>query len=125
MKHLANITPEKRIEMTLKAQEKRAELREAGKSLFHDFEDEKHWKQLASLYGIRLPAKHIPSTQTKYLKRVAKKLNFDYKDYLEDCGAKTLKQLVEMNENWPAYSEVSLMLEWWDEKVKGETKYEL
>ena len=118
MKHLANITPEKRIEMTLKAQAKRAELREAGKGLISSFLDEKHWKQLASLYGIRLPAKHIPSTQTKYLKRVAKKLNFDYKDYLEDCGAKTLKQLVEMNENWPAYAEVGLMLEHYNEKME-------
>lgn len=118
MKHLANITPEKRIEMTLKARARKEQMRLAGESLFHQFGDQNYWKQLASLYGIRLPARHIPSTQTKYLKRVAKKLNFDYKDYLEDCGAKTLKQLVEMNENWPAYAEVGLMLEHYNEKME-------
>ena len=95
-------------------------MREAGESLIKDFEDENHWRNLASRYNIRLPVSYAPNTETKYIKRVAKKLGIDYKEYLEDCGAKTLKEIAEFNPNYPAFAEIGLLLEWYNDK--GEQK---
>lgn len=99
-----------------KAQAAMAKKKEEAKSLKQDFLDFNHWKELSSKYSFRLPPYYQPSSQTKYLKRLAKHLGFDIKDYLEDCGATTAKQLVSFNENFPSYAECGLMLEWWDDK---------
>ena len=89
---------------------------EAAKSLKQDFADMNTWKELASKYGVRLPSYTAPWTETKYLKRAMKKLGVEPKEYLEACGVTTIKKLVEMNSDTPAYMEVGLLLEWYDEK---------
>lgn len=99
-----------------KAQESLAKKKEAAKELKQDFLDMPTWRELSSKYSFRLPSYYQPSSSTKYLKRLAKHLGFDIKEYLEDSGVTTVKQLVSLNENYPAYAECGLMLEWWDEK---------
>lgn len=89
---------------------------EAAKSLKQDWEDIQHWKELASKHGVRLPSYVHPNTETKYLKRLFKKLNLDIQEYLDSCGVKTAKSLVNMNTNYPAYAEVGLALEWINER---------
>ena len=90
---------------------------EAAKKLDHDWgEDLKHWKSLASKYGVRLPSYVHPNTETKYLRRLFNKTGMDIKEYLEDCGVPTLKKLVALNPNYPAYVEVGVALEYIDEK---------
>ena len=117
MSYLESLTEDQRKELREKANLAREIKKKEGESLFQDFgEDETHWRTLASRYNIRLPASYIPNTEIKYIKRVAKKLGIDYKEYLEDCGAKTLKELVEFNPNYPAVAEVGLLLEYYDEK---------
>lgn len=119
MSYLSNLTPEERSKINEKSRLKREAMREAGESLESFPDDENHWRNLASRYNIRLPVSYIPNTETKYIKRVAKKLGIDYKEYLEDCGAKTLKELVEFNPNYPAYAEVGLLLEYYNEKEEN------
>jgi hypothetical protein len=91
---------------------------EAAKNLKQDFNsaDVSAWKELASKHGVRLPSYTAPWTETKYIKRTMKKLGVDPKEYLESCGVTTIKKLVEMNPDTPAFFEVGLLLEWYDEK---------
>ena len=92
------------------------EKKEANAHLKQDFLDLTHWKELASKYGVRLPSYYQPATETKYLRRLFKKLDLDINEYVEACGAKGIKSLVNMNTNYPAYAEVGLALEWIDDR---------
>lgn len=98
--------------MLEKAKAKREEKKKAGESLRQNYADEAYHRSLASEYGLRMPVSYIPNTELKYLRRVAKHLNIDIKDYLEACGASTLKQLVAMNPTVTAVEEIGLFLEW-------------
>lgn len=89
---------------------------EAAKSLKQDFADINTWKELASKHGVRLPSYVHPNTETKYLRRLFSKTEMDIKGYLNACGATTLKKLVAMNPDYPAYAEYGLALEWIDEQ---------
>lgn len=119
---LGNMTKEQRAENLEKARKAREEKQKAGENLKQDWLDEPHWRALASKYSVRLPASYIPNKEVKYLKRVAAKLEIDIKEYLESCGCTTIKKLVGLNPDWPAYAEVSMMLEWFDEKMKDRQK---
>ena len=91
---------------------------EAAKNLKQDFDpaDVNTWKELASKYGVRLPSYVPPNTESKYLKRLFKKVGMDIKDYLEACGVSSLKQLAALNPDYPAYAECGLALEYIDEQ---------
>lgn len=99
-----------------KAQAAIAEKKQANAHLKQDFSDLPHWKELASKYGVRLPSYYQPSTETKYLRRLFKKLNLDINEYIEACGVKGIKSLVNMNTNYPAWAEIGLALEYIDER---------
>lgn len=102
-----------------KAQEAIAQKKLDNAHLKNDFSDLPHWKELASKYGVRLPSYYQPSTETKYLRRLFKKVEMDIQEYLEACGVSTLKQLVKLNPNYPAYAELGLALEYIDETKKS------
>ena len=93
--------------------------KEANAHLIQDFSDENHWKSLASKYGVRLPRYYIANSETKYLKRLFKKVEIDIQEYLDACGVSTLKQLVKLNPDYPAYAEIGLALEYVDEIKKS------
>lgn len=114
--YLKDITPEQRAEMQEKARIAREQKKEQAKLLKTEYADEKHWRELASSVGVRLPTTYLANTETKYLRRVAKKLNIDMQEYLDDCGVKNLRQLVELNPTHTALSEVGLLLEWYSDK---------
>ncbi|MNE94825.1 hypothetical protein D3C80_1928360 [compost metagenome] len=71
---------------------------------------------MASKYGVRLPQMLSANTEIKYIKRICKQLDIDISEYLEDCGVKTLKQLVNLNPTFTAFAEVGYMLEWYDDR---------
>lgn len=98
----------------VKAKEAIAKKKEDGKLLKQDFLDLPVWKELASKYSFRLPAYYQPNTESKYIKRLFKHVGADLSAYLEDCGVKSVKSLVKLNENWPAYAEVGIALEYID-----------
>lgn len=116
MNYLSNLTEEQRAENIAKAQAARIEKRAAGASLKNDFKDENHWRELASKYGIRLPASYLPCSETKHVKRALKALGAEQSEYLEYNDEKSLRVFAENNPDWPAYAAVGVMLEWWDEK---------
>ena len=111
--YLSNLTEESKQQMRIKAKEtKDAKKKWGEENLIQDFEgDEAVWRALASKVGIRLPAKYIPSSDTKHIKRVLKKLNVEISDWLEIEGTKSLKDFSVMNPTWPAYSHIGLVLE--------------
>ena len=109
---LKNITKEDRALMLEKAKAKREEKKKAGESLRQNYADENYHRSLAKEYGLRMPASYISNTEVKYLKRAAKHLNIDIKDYLEACGVSTLKNLVAMNPTVTAVEELGLFLEY-------------
>ena len=99
------------------AKEAREAKKEAGKLLDqHWKEDEQHWTALAKKYNIRIPQRHLPNTETKWLKRAINSVGGSLAEYLESCGATTVGQLTSMNPLMPAYAEVGFFLEWWDEQ---------
>lgn len=109
--YLASLTTEDREKLREKALLSREAKKLAGEHLRQDYSDKIYHKQLASEAGIRLPQMHIPNTELKYLKRAMKSLGVNPKDYLEVCGATTLKKLAEMNPLMSAHEEVGLLLE--------------
>tara|TARA_R110000744_G_C19371770_1_gene563134 strand:- start:13722 stop:14063 length:342 start_codon:yes stop_codon:yes gene_type:complete len=87
----------------------------AEENLRIDYPDDSHWQELARKYNVRLPNKTSPASEVKYCKRMFKKLNFDYKDWLESTGMKNLKVFSELNPDWTARAMCGLILEWVDE----------
>ena len=114
--YLKNISQEERSLMLEKAKAKREEKKKAGKSLRQNYADENYHRSLASEYGLRMPLSYISNQEVKYLKRAAKHLGVDIKEYLADCGCTTLKQLVNMNPEMTATEETGLFLEYVKEK---------
>lgn len=102
-----------------KAREAIAQKKLDNAHLRNNFSDLPHWKELASKYGVRLPSYYIPCKETKYLRRLFKKVEMDIQEYLEACGVSTLKQLVKLNPNYPAAAEYGLALEYIDETKKS------
>lgn len=109
---MSNVTPEQRLLMKEKTKQKKEAMKAAAKLLKTDYTDMPHWEGLAREAGVRLPQHIIPSTETKYLKRMCKKLNVDIQDYLESCGVSTIKQLIALNPLWTARAECGMLLEW-------------
>ena len=114
--YLATLTPEQRQENLEKAKAAREAKKKAGENLKQDWLDENHWRSLASKYGTRLPLSYIPASDTKYIRRILKKLEIDPKEWLEVEGYKSLGDFGKQNPNTPAWVHVGLLLEWWDEK---------
>ena len=113
---LKNITKEDRVLMLEKAKAKREEKKKAGESLRQNYADENYHRSLAKEHGLRMPASYSSNQEVKYLKRAAKHLGVDIKEYLADCGCTTLKQLANMNPEMTATEELGLFLEYVKEK---------
>ena len=116
MTYLQDLTTEQRQELREKSRISREAKKLAGQNFKKDFEDLNYWKSLASEAGVRMPSSHIPSSDTKYIRRVASKLGIDLKQYLEYSGVTSLKALGKLNPDWSVVGEVGCILEYWNEK---------
>lgn len=116
--YLSNLTREQRQKMRIKAKEtQEANKLWASENLIQCFgNDEVVWRELASKAGIRLPAKYIPSSNTKYIKKALKKLDISIAEWLDVEAAGSLKDFSVLNPTWPAFSHVGLLLEYWSER---------
>lgn len=115
---LTEITPEQRqqyLEQGRIARQERIKWAETNLDMEYG-EDETEWRRLCALYKFRMPQRHIPNSETKYIRRLFKHLGVDIKEYLEDCGVTTLKQLNDMNPREPAFASVGFVLEWYNER---------
>ena len=102
------------LALSAQSREKKREL--AKTFITHDNVDVDRWKELAKKYNVRLPQKQLHNSEVKYLKRILAACGIDFKEYLEDCGCKTLKQLVALNTEQSALAECGFLLEWIDER---------
>lgn len=117
--YLQNLTEEERQANAERAKIARAEKKSAGEFLKQSWQDEPHWRRLASKFNVRLPLAYNSNSEVKYLKRIMKAVGCDYKDYLEACGYTNLKQFHKDNPLTPAFAECGMFLEWWNERAEG------
>ncbi len=109
---MLDMTPEERALVLQKAQETKLEKKRfAEENLKVEYEDENHWRSLASELGIRLPQKY--EVGPRGVRRVARKLNIDLKLFLEEAGFNTLKDLCSANPKWTSLALAGLLLEWY------------
>lgn len=118
--HLVRMTDEQRQQ----AKEKREAAQLWAKcNLKDDFSDETFWRALSSDYGVRLPLRHVPGSELKYLKRACKKLNVEVNDFLVSTGFSTLKHFSQANDKWPSWALVGLILEFVHDNKINDYKY--
>lgn len=89
----------------------------AEANLKNDWQDTSYWKDLSSKHGVRLPAWYIANTSTKYIKRLFRMKNMDIREYVESCGCKSLKELVDLHPSYPAWVELCFALEYIEDKL--------
>ena len=78
--------------------------------------DQPHWVSLASKYSCKLPLWWKPARDVKYLRRVAKKANFDLNVFVESTGCSNIKEYADLNSNWSVLGLVGTLLEFIDEQ---------
>jgi hypothetical protein len=91
----------------------RLEEQEYARSHFKtEYSDHTHWVELASKYGSKLPMWWKPSSDYKYLRRIAKKANFDINLFVESTGCSNIKEYVSLNQHLSAIGVVGPLLEY-------------
>lgn len=110
--------------MTDEQREQAKQTREAKKLLAEqtlklEYADENHWTALASKYSVRLPVYYQPSSEIKYVRRVAKKLNIDINDFLASTGYSNVKSLALANPTWTARAICGILLEFYDDNLNN------
>lgn len=116
--HLTGITDQQRAEMLAKAALAK-EIKKANAINIVKLIDTPYHRELASLYGIRLPTANCQSNELKFVKRAARKLDVDINVWVKEVvGAKNLGEVALLNPNIGAAGMVGLLLEWAHE-IKG------
>ena len=109
--NVATLTPEQRAEMLEKARLSR-ELKKANSANIVVSLDDKYWRETASSLGVRMPPAVAQSHELKWLKRACNKLNIDVNYWTKEIvGAKSLKEVADMNPNIGAVGIFGLVLE--------------
>ena len=109
--NVATLTPEQRAEMQEKARLSR-ELKKENSANIVPSLDDKYWRETASSLGVRMPPAVAQSHEFKWLKRACNKLNIDVNYWTKEIvGAKSLKEVADMNPNIGACGVMGLVLE--------------
>lgn len=87
----------------------------ARNNLKINYIDQSHWVSLASKYNSKLPLWWKPSSDIKYLRRIAKKANFNLNVFVESTGCSNIKEWVGLNSNYTALGVAGPLLEFIDE----------
>jgi len=112
MSNLPVLTPEERLVAQQKAQESREAKRLfAEQNLTLSYADEPYWRETASLLKVRLPQRY--DVGPKGIKKVAKALKVDIKEYLASTGFASLKDLCQANSTWTSLALSGLLIEWY------------
>jgi len=110
MSNLPSMNAEERLISQQKAQASRdAKKVYAEKNLKLIYVDEPYWAAKASELNIRLPQKH--DIGAKGIRKVAKNLGVDIKEFLETTGCSNLNELVTLNPTWNSRSLGALIME--------------
>lgn len=84
-------------------------------NLQKDFDDDKHWIELARKYYIRLPKYGTFPTPEK-MRYWLRKFRVPESSYLEMTGFKILEDFATLNQGWPLRAFVGLLLEYVNER---------
>ena len=84
----------------------------ARNSLKISYLDQQHWASLASKYGSKLPNWWKPASDIKYLRRIAKKANFDLNLFVQSTGCSNIKEYADLNKNYTALGVSGPLLEY-------------
>lgn len=87
----------------------------ARNNLKINYVDQPHWVTLAAKYNSKLPGWWYPSSDIKYLRRIAKKANFDLNLFVDSTGCSNIKEWVNLNSNYTALGAAGSLLEYIDE----------
>lgn len=87
----------------------------ARNNLKINYVDQAHWVTLAAKYNSKLPLWWKPSSDVKYLRRIAKKANFDLSLFVDSTGCSNIKEWVGLNSNYTALGVAGTLLEFIDE----------
>lgn len=87
----------------------------ARNNLKINYIDQPHWVSLASKYNCKLPLWWKPSIDVKYLRRIAKKANFDLNIFVDSTGCSNIKEWVGLNPNYTAVGVAGPLLEFIEE----------
>lgn len=85
--------------------------------LYIHSQDEQYHRELGAKYGVRMPSWWIPASEIKYVRRACKKLGVEVSDFADSTGFKNIKEFVQNNPKWTAFSVVALVLEWYHENT--------
>lgn len=107
-----SFTPEYRALIVAAAKAKReAQIEFANKNLKLDFDDTAHWRSLASIHGVRLPAWYVPVSELKYIRRACRRLGIGSEGMREATGFVSAEAFAAANPTWPSYALIGLLLE--------------
>lgn len=107
-----NFTPEYRALIAKAAKEKRdAQIAFANLHLKLDFADSAHWRELASKYGVRMPAWYIPGSELKHIRRACRRMEIGSEGMRDATGFANAEEFAKANPSWPAFALVGLLLE--------------
>lgn len=109
--NVATLTPEQRAEMQEKSRLSREMKKQNSANIVVSLDD-KYWRETASSLGVRMPPAVAQSHEFKWLKRACNKLNIDVNYWTKEIvGAKSLKEVADMNPNIGACGVMGLVLE--------------
>lgn len=117
--YLTSLTDAEREEIRVKAQEARVAKKENSGNIVVSSEDS-HWRELASKHGVRMPQSVCQSSEHKFVKRIARKVEVDINVWIREVvGAKSLAEISDANPNIGAVGVCGLFLEYVEEVKNG------
>jgi len=117
--YLQSLTETEREELRAKAAQSRLYKKVASANI-QSMTDENYWRDLCSTLCVRMPQSVCQSSELKYIKRIANKLNVDINVWIKDvCGCKSLKEVAELNPNIGAVGMVGFFIEHCKEVLDG------
>lgn len=118
--NFAPITEEQREQAK---QQRLADQEYARNNLKINYADQAHWTGLAAKYNSKLPSWWRPASDLKYLRRIAKKANFDLNVFVDSTGCSNIKEWVGLNPNYTAVGVAGPLLEFIDEYFTNPTVF--
>jgi len=89
--------------------------------LRQDFADASHWRHLAQIYGVRLPAWYVPGSDPRSIRRAARTLGITSDDLADVFGVRAVTALAALNPEYPAWALIGLLLELKAQAAQGVT----
>lgn len=108
---MREFSKEERTLALAKAQVARAAKKEAGKSLKLEYADEPKWREMASEIGFRMAINYLPSSETKYMKRLLKHIDRDIAWWQDHTGFVKFADFSKHNPTYTALAAQGLILE--------------